>query len=134
MNSRIRSYEAALARCGFDAASLLQLEADQSQATELASGSSSANRATNAGDGAQTGPPAPAASGAQLSGEAAAAAPAAKPSAAQSELPAHRTVGNSTGGQQPPANNNASQMEARGANNANAERDGNAMQQPPEGD
>jgi hypothetical protein len=57
VNSRIRCYEAALARCGFDAAGLLQLDDNQNQASAQAPDASSANGATKSEDRAQSGAP-----------------------------------------------------------------------------
>eukprot|EP01043_Picozoa_sp_COSAG02_P067623 COSAG02_NODE_10934_length_1829_cov_3.374566_2_plen_95_part_01 len=54
VNSRIRCYEAALTRCGFDAASLLQLDANQNQASTRAPDGSSADSVPKSEDGAQT--------------------------------------------------------------------------------
>ena len=54
VNSRIRCYEAALTRCGVDAASLLQLNASQNPAAAQVPGASSANGSSNCGERTET--------------------------------------------------------------------------------
>lgn len=137
VNSRIRCYEAALARCGVDTANLLQLDANQGLTADQNS-ESSANGARSSGGGLHK---APTATGTSAASNASAPAPAPDNSPMDVSEPQRLSAAaaaprSSTGAQQPVVHENASQPgmdidvgRADGQDPRNRE---NAPQHPPE--